>query len=74
MEYIVNLFWDKEVKVWVATSEDVKGLVFESCALENLIEKVKLATPELLSLNEVSIQKPISLCFNIRCELYQSIY
>lgn len=69
MEYAVNLFWDKEADVWVAISEDVQGLVLESDSIDVLIEKVKLASPELLSLNKVSIQKPISLCFNIRCEL-----
>jgi hypothetical protein len=69
MEYAINLFWDKEAAVWVAISEDVQGLVLESDSIDVLIERVKLASPELLSLNKVSIQKPISLCFNIRCEL-----
>lgn len=68
MEYIINLFWDKEVNVWVATSEAL-GVVLESDSIEVLIEKVKSAAPELLSLNKVSIQKPKSLCFNIRCGL-----
>ena len=27
MEYKVTLTWDPEAKVWVATSEDIKGLV-----------------------------------------------
>jgi len=68
MEYVINLFWDKEADVWVATS-DALYLVLESDSIEVLIEKVKLAVPELLTLNKVSIQKPISLCFNIRYEL-----
>ena len=42
MEYTINLIWDKEAGVWVATSEDVKGLVLESGSLDALIERVKL--------------------------------
>ena len=48
MEYTINLIWDKEAGVWVATSEDVKGLVLESGSLDALIERVKIAIPELL--------------------------
>lgn len=69
MEYVINLMWDKEANVWLAASDTVQGLALESDSIEGLIEKVKLATPELLSLNNGSIQKTISLCFNIRCEL-----
>lgn len=68
MELAIDLLWDKEANVWVATSEDL-CLALESDSIEVLIERVKLAAPELLFLNKVSIQKPISLCFNIRCEL-----
>ena len=70
MEYLIDLFWDKEADVWVATS-DTLHLALESDSIEALIERVRFATPELLSLNNASIQKPISLCFNIRCELYE---
>ncbi len=69
MEYLIDLFWDKEADVWVATS-DTLHLALESDSIEVLIERVKLAVPELLFLNKFSTQKPISLCFNIRCELY----
>ena len=48
MEYTINLIWDKEAGVWVATSEDVKGLVLESSSPDSLIERVKIAIPELL--------------------------
>lgn len=59
--YIIKLHWDSEAEeagVWVATSEDVKGLVLESDSIEALIERVKLTVPELLSLNKVALQKP----------------
>lgn len=66
---IVELLWDRESGTWVATSEDVKGLVLESNSMEALIEKVKITVPELLSLNKVVIEKAICICFNFKGEL-----
>lgn len=50
--YIVNIIWDSDAEVWVATSSDITGLVLESGSLDALIEKIKHAAPELLELNE----------------------
>ncbi|MDR0905271.1 MAG: DUF1902 domain-containing protein [Oscillospiraceae bacterium] len=50
-EYNVTLSWDTEADVWVATSEDIPGLVLESGSLDALIERVRNAVPELLTLN-----------------------
>ena len=69
MEYKINIFQDKEADVWIATSEDVRGLVLEAHSIDILIERVTLAVPELLSLNKVTNEKSISLCFIIRCNL-----
>jgi hypothetical protein len=30
LEYVVNFEWDDEAKVWIATSDDIDGLVLES--------------------------------------------
>lgn len=30
MRYIVNLTWDSDASVWVATSNDIPGLLLES--------------------------------------------
>ena len=51
MDYIINLLWDTEASVWVATSEDIKGLVLESGSLDVLIQKIRVAMPDLLKLN-----------------------
>ncbi len=51
MEYIINLAWDKESSVWIATSGDIDGLVLESGSIDALIERVRFAIPELLELN-----------------------
>ncbi len=47
----VNAIWDDEARVWVATSDDVPGLVTESETSENLIQKLKVMIPELLEAN-----------------------
>jgi predicted RNase H-like HicB family nuclease len=40
-----------EAQVWVATSDDVPGLVTEADTLEQLTRKLELMVPELLELN-----------------------
>ena len=47
----VDAFWDGEAKVWVASSEDVPGLITEAETMEELVEKVKILIPELLQAN-----------------------
>lgn len=49
----VNLEYDDEAKVWLATSKDIVGLVLESESLDKLIGKVLNATPELVELNNL---------------------
>lgn len=54
MEYIINLNWDNEAGVWVATSDDIPGLVLESGSFDALLERVRFAVPELLELNHTN--------------------
>lgn len=51
MSYVVNIIWDDEAAVYVATSDNIPGLVLESGSFDALIEKVCVAVPELLKLN-----------------------
>ena len=51
--YLVTAEWDDEAGVWVATSDDVPGLVTESATLELLVEKLRVMVPEMLELNGV---------------------
>lgn len=51
MEYIINLTWDEESKVWIATSDDIPGLVLESGSFDALLERIRFAAPELIALN-----------------------
>ena len=61
MKYVVNLTWDPEASVWVATSDDIPGLVLESGSFDALLERVRFAAPELLELN--STDRPVLLSF-----------
>ncbi len=45
--------WDDEASVWVATSDDVPGLVTEAATMERLMEKLRVMVPEMLELNGV---------------------
>lgn len=62
MDYIVKLTWDDEADVWIATSADIPGLVLESGSFDALLERVRFAVPELLSLNE-TVKTPLGLTF-----------
>ncbi len=47
----VKAEWDQEAKVWVATSDDVPGLITEADTVETLTEKLMVMIPELLEAN-----------------------
>jgi len=49
--YFVRAEWDAEAGVWVATSDDVPGLVTEAATIEALDAKLKVLVPELLEAN-----------------------
>ena len=69
MEYTAHLQWDPEAAVWVATSDDILGLVLESGSVDALIERVRYAVPELLELNH---QQP-STGIRVKIELDERI-
>jgi hypothetical protein len=50
MEYEVLLTWDEEAQVWVAVNDDIP-IALNSASLDELVERVKLATPEILEMN-----------------------
>ena len=56
MEYTINFTWDNEANVWIATSEDIPGLVLESGSFDALLERTRFAVPELLELNSSEVQ------------------
>ena len=46
--YIVQAKYDSEASVWVATSEDIPGLVTEADTMENLMKKLDCVIPDIL--------------------------
>jgi len=42
MEYVIDTVWDDEAAVWIATSDDIPGLVLESGSLDALFERVRI--------------------------------
>ena len=47
----VEAVWDGEAQVWVATSDDVPGLITEADTSEQLIKKLQVLIPDLLQAN-----------------------
>ena len=62
-EYKVDLFWDDEANVWVATCDEIP-LALEDGSLDKLIYRVKLVAPELIELNH--LPKYDSLLMNLK--------
>lgn len=51
MDYSVKFTWDNDAGVWYATSDDIPGLVLESESFDTLVNRVRVAAPEILELN-----------------------
>jgi hypothetical protein len=47
----IDARWDDDAGVWIATSDDVAGLVVEADTWPSLIDEVKLVLPDLLELS-----------------------
>ena len=70
MEYAVQLTWDPEAAVWIATSEDIPGLVLESGSIDALLERVRHAVPELIALNHLQSGETLYFHLERRERLY----
>jgi Domain of unknown function (DUF1902) len=58
----VKARWDGEADVWIATSDDVHGLVVEADTWPAMIEEVRLILPDLLELQGQPVER-LSLTF-----------
>jgi len=52
MEYTITFSWDEEASVWIAECSELPGLILESGSFDALIERVKIAVPDLLELDK----------------------
>jgi len=59
---IIKACWDSEASVWIATSDDVHGLVVEADTWPAMIREVRLILPDLLELLGYTAE-PLSLTF-----------
>lgn len=48
---VVRALWDAEAGVWVATSDDIPGLVIEHPDYETMLDVIRDVTPDLLRAN-----------------------
>lgn len=49
--YVVRAQWDRDAKVWWASSEDIPGLVTEAASFDDLVKNVLDIAPDLLAAN-----------------------
>lgn len=59
---MIKARWDSEPAVWIATSEDIPGLVVEADTWPSMIQEVRFVLPDLLELAGQSHEK-LSLTF-----------
>ena len=50
VEYTIVMTWDSDAAVWCAVCDDIP-IALESSSFDVLVERVKVATPELLEMN-----------------------
>ncbi len=50
----IDFQWDKEAKVWIATSKDIPGLILEHENKDILMKRVREAITELQSYQQKS--------------------
>ena len=62
MDCIINCTFDNESQRWTAVSDDKYGLVLESNSLEALMERVKIAMPDMLEFS-CNYKGPVNLHF-----------
>ena len=65
-EYTIKMNWDTEAKIWYAICDDIP-LALESGSFDALVERVKVAVPELLQLN--GAESACTLHFLAECKI-----
>jgi Domain of unknown function (DUF1902) len=61
----IDARWDADASVWIATSNDVAGLVVEAETWPAMIEEVRLVLPDLI---ELSGERSDNLSLTFRAE------
>ncbi|MBS0354453.1 MAG: DUF1902 domain-containing protein [Proteobacteria bacterium] len=69
MKVQVHAEWDDEAGVWVATSDDVPGLVTEADTVEALVTKLRELVPDLMEANGVEDGRDVPVELLSHCTL-----
>ena len=67
--YNIQLTWDDEAKVWIATSDDIPGLILENESADKLIRRVMISAPEIIELNDVEKRQD----FYFHCDRHERV-
>ena len=57
----INIMYDDEASVWIAMGKGI-GIFLEDESYDKLVEKVKMALPEMLELNGYPKNQVVYLC------------
>ena len=69
MDVAVRIHWDDEAEVWVAINDEL-GIALESESYDALVERLKMAIPEMAELNGLSNIKSIIITTDTRQTTY----
>ena len=70
MDCVIRLIWDENENFWYSKSLDDRfGLTLESGSLDVLIERVRMAIPEMLKVIECNDEVDLSFEIERRCKL-----
>ena len=69
MKIEVKIHWDEEAEVWVAICDEL-GIALESGSYDALIEKLRVAVPEMIDANGISGVNVIEISTNNRQMAY----
>ena len=58
----VEVRWDSEASMWIATGKNIDGLVVEADTWPTLIEEIELVAPELLEVLSTMNSRPSDAC------------
>lgn len=70
-QFHVKAVWDEEALVWVATSDDVPGLITEADTIPALTTKLKTLIPELLEANNVPMNDSSDIPFELNTTIME---
>jgi len=62
MKCTVKIIWDNETRRWYTDTDDILCLNLESGSFDALVERVRMAAPEMLELN-CGYHGPVQITF-----------